>query len=468
MKNLKENRVSGQDQKFGEILANIVNIVVLLSKLNFTQNICSILNIKQYITLAELSQLYCGVFKERREELRPLLDQIATDFAGWLEFFNKKHFDCSFKEISPMVINELILSARTFAQKQKLYNLNLEKRSQILDSMKIDARNWDELLFLLTQGEFDKKIYKKALHLAGKDKEKLLSLLGLRSINNYRRAHLCCCLLKIKHLLSSQNLITIYRRLDEKSKMRLRVAAILKSRKEDFTFWLAIYQSEHGFTWLKEISLRKMVRIKITPEKIIHTGNDNCEDKSLVGLMAKKLEKIDINPLYLDNLYKMTTHYAPEIREIILEKKRLAISLDDNLQDPLRFTALRDLFAKSSYNPEVSEKILMDIITSSLTPGAAMRSIKLNFIKSSLNKTNTRSLKKLISLLAPKIKSHDEWIDLSIHCKNFTLLYKLIIKEYKKFFIKDFLSQSPSPGTNRSDFRNREIKKIWDLKLQVA
>lgn len=452
------------------------NCLVLSGIPTFIQNLGAFLNIIQYITLAELSQLYCETFKERREELRPLLNQIAIDFNSWLEFFNRNRFKYSFKAIRPMIISEMILSAKTFGQKQKLYNLNLEERNRILDSMETDAQNWDELLFLLTalaeQGKFNKKAYKKALRLAGKNKERLLSLLGLRTLNNYRRAYLCRRLLETKNIkkaLSGQNLVTIYRRLDKKSKIRPRVLAALKKQKENFNFWLFIYQSEQHETELKEVSLKKIAKIEISPEKIIHTGNDNCTDGALVSLMAKKLEKIEINPIYWENLYNLTTPNAPEIREIILEKKRLAISLDDKRQDPPveTFTALRDLYVRSNYNPKISEKILVDIIN--INPEqSSQRFVWLNFIKNSLNKLtmDQRSLKKMIFYLAKKIKTHEEWIDLSIHCKISPILHKLIIKEYKQFFIRDFLSQSPSPGI--INFRNREIKRVWVTRMQVA
>jgi hypothetical protein len=461
MKNSEKSLITGQSQKFAAILANIANIFVLLSNQTFAQNLFSVLNIKQYITLAELSQLYCETPQEHRFGLRPLLNQIATDFNGWLEFFKTNHFN---KEIKKMAIGELTISASATKQKQILLELDIDsnQKNEILKTMKLEAQEWTEFLAILRQ-EFDAQIYQKALDLAKGDKDKLLALLWEKNINNYRRARLCRSLLEIAETLTSEKLLAIYRRLDRKSRMRAKILAVLEQRTESFNFWLNIFQSEHSYSRVKHLSWKKLQETETTPENLVYTCS-NYSDKRFIALAAEKLKIITTDPQRWDKVYELTTPSVSEIRKIILKKKLEAISTHPN---PLRFNTLRAVFIDSfHYYPAIAERALTDIISplpcihsNELRTGPE-RSAQLSFVKSSLLKSSQRSLKKLLPLLAPKI-TDEEWFNLLEQYQDSPAIRKIIIKEYKKFFIQDFCRKFPSKKSTPPDLRNPELKKIW-------
>ncbi len=495
-------RIPGQDRKIAEFLASGIGCLIVLFKApTLLQNALAALGRKKYITLAELSQLYFSLPKERLTELRSVLNQIAGDFNGWLRFFITNR---SNKEIRPMIVSELIAAAQTFGEKETIIKyLDENEKKQILEAMKKETGTWSEIMAILSQ-DFDAKLYKRALSLAKNDKEKLLALTRLNNISNHRRAYLYRCLLEMKDSLSSEELLSLYRRSSRKSIMRSRILAILGQRENIFSFWLRIYQTEFHNTKLKNLSLEKITAADIEPEILVKTCND-YGDKKFIGLAAAKLEKTELPSLRWERLYDETTLNAPEIREIILNKLRLAIP-PDNSQESRKISSI--LYIKSiHYYPAIAENIMIDLINRlpelhnptglclaavelpaqppsplrvwplenkrqdplGLQAANQERLALLNTIKSLIIKSDAPSLKRLLALLAPKIKDHEEWIDLSKQSKPYPHLQRLIIEEYRKFFIQDFRQvclSSPSAKTAPADLRNREIRKIWETKLK--
>ncbi|MFA6194121.1 MAG: hypothetical protein WC719_00045 [Patescibacteria group bacterium] len=503
MENLSMLQTSGHDRKIAKFLASkIESFIVLLGIPTFSQNIMAVLGTRQYITLAELSQLYCRLPKERYDELKPVFSQIASDFIGWLNFFKAYRFN---KAIRPLAVGVMITFAKTFEEKQMMLEYLEEKEKRpVLETMKIVAKAWPEIITVLNQ-EFDAKLYKLALRLAKNDKEKLLAMTRLTSISNHRRAYLYRCLLQIKDSFSSEELLSMYRRLNSKSLMRPRIIAILEKQKSPFSFWFKIYQVELHNSRLKNLGWNKLRDAEISPEILVKTCN-NCRDKKFIILAAAKLERAKLSFRDWERLYDETTLNAPEIRKVILNKQRLAISLD-NSQESMKISAL--LYIKSiHYYPTVAENIMIDMVnllsdchnpiglrlTAKEFPAQHLdpltvwplknkrqdplglqvaikeRQARLDSIRNLIIKSDAPAFKRLLALLAPKIKDHEEWINFSIQCKDQPRLQKLIIEEYKKYFIQDFCrhSSSPSVKTTSIDLRNREIKKIWETRLELV
>lgn len=504
MKNLSMLQASGQDRKIAKFLASKIEcLIVLLDLPTLSQQIATVFGNKQYITLAELSQLYCQLPKERFDDLKPVLSQIASDFIGWLNFFKTNRFN---KAIRPFAVGVLISFAKTFEERRLMIEYLEEKeKSPVLETMKIDAKTWPEIMAILNQ-EFDAQLYRLALRLAKDNKEKLLAMTRLTNISNHRLAYLYRRLLQIKDSFSSEELLSMYRRLNHKSIMRLRVIAILEKQKNPFSFWLRICQVELNNSRLKNLGWTKLEEAEISPEILVKTCN-NYSDKKFLNLATAKLQKMELSRQHWERLYDETTLSAPAIRSIILDKQRLAISLDRS-QESMKISAL--LYIKSiHYYPAIAENIIIDMINllpdrhnptglrlaaeelPAHLPGplkawllknkrqdplglqAAIkeRSARFNTIKSLIIKSDAPAFKKVLALLAPKIKDHEEWIDLSRQSKPYPHLQRLIIEEYKHFFIQEFRHKyllSPSAKTTPTDLRNREIRKIWETKLKLV
>lgn len=504
MENLSMLQASGQDRKIAKFLASKIEcLIVLLGIPTFAQKITTVIGSRQYITLAELSQLYCRLPQERFDELKPVLSQIASDFIGWFNFFKSYRFN---KAVRPLAVGVLILFAKTFEEKQLILEYLEEKEKRpVLEAMKIDAKTWPEIMAVLNQ-EFDAKLYKLALRLARNDKEKLLAMTRLTNISNHRRAYLYRCLLEMEDSLTSEEFLSMYRRLNHKSIMRPRIIEILEKQKNPFSFWLRIYQIELHNSRLKNLGWNKLRDADISPEMLVKTCN-NYSDKKFLRLAAARLQRMELPQQHWERLYDETTLSAPKIRETILDKQRLAISLD-NSQESMKISAL--LYVKNiHHHPVVAENIMIDMINllsdrhnptglrfaatelpaqrpSPLTAWtlkdkrqdplglqAAIkeRSARLNTIKSLIIKSDAHSFKRVLMLLAPKIKDHEEWIDLTRQFKPYPHLQRLILEEYRKFFIQDFRykhASSPSVKTTPTDLRNREIRKIWKTNLKLV
>ncbi len=502
MENLSMLQTSGQDRKIAKFLASKIEcLIVLLGIPTFSQKITTVFGNRQYITLAELSQLYCRLPKERLDELKPVLSQIASDFMGWLNFFKTYRFN---KAIRPLAVGVMITFAKTFEERRLMLEYLEEKeRSLVLETMKIDAKDWPEVIVILNQ-EFDAKLYKMALRLARHDKEKLLAMTRLTNISNQRRAYLYRRLLEMDDSLTSEEFLSMYRCLNHKSIMRPRIIAILEKQKNPFSFWFRIYQVELHNSRLKNLGWNKLKDVEVSPEILVKTCN-NCRDKKFMGLAAAKLREMKLSQEHWEKLYDATTLNAPQIRETILDKQRLAISLDAS-QESMKISAL--LYIKSiHYYPIIAENIMIGMINSlperhnptglrfaaaelpaqhpnlpkawplkdkrqdplGLQAALKERSARLNMIRSLIIKSDTHSFKKIMLVLAPKISDHEEWINLSKQSKPYPHLQRLIIEEYRKFFIQDFRYRhmsSPSAKTTPTDLRNREIRKIWEIKLK--
>jgi len=472
MKKPNEKRISVQEKRIAQIIEwSKANILVILFNLpSFSQSIKAALNFKHYITLDELSQLYCSMTEEMRFELRPTLKQIAENFDGWLALFKANQFN---RKIKPLALGELFVSAETFGHRQILVGLDIEKdqKLKLIEIMRGEAKSFAEIIIVLRH-EFDSRLYKSALHL-GDSQEKLFVLNGL-DISNHRRAYLYKKILGEN--VSTDKLIMMYKKIGSKSKMRKTILDIIGSRLEPFTFWLRIYQQERHYSQLKHASWSQLERADISPENLVNTCN-NYRDKRFEMMAAKKLENISMDHQSWEKIYGSTTTCAPLIRKVIINKQRLAIKTDDTYQDSQKFIYLRAAHIKAGYNyPALADQILSDMIDlipqkreipygSYVSGNDQERSSRLNSINALLEKSKTlRSFTKLFKILAPKISDHEEWIDLSIKFKNQPKKQKRIIEEYKKFFLQDFYSHTHKSPSGK-DFRNREIQKRWEHQL---
>jgi len=464
MKNIDVFHFFGCSRKSARSLSAVISgVIVLLGQSTIIQDIFAFLRIKRYMSLDELGQLYCETAEEKRLTLRSLLDQVAIDFRGWLEFFRSSR---PVGAVRTMVVDELVRLAKSFSERQMLLiNFNLEKteKMKILEAVKQDAKGWSELIFVLRFG-FDRAVYNTSVDLARGNKDMLMTLWRLDGVDNYRRAYLCQQLLKIEDL-SGRELLEIYQRLDKRSRLRRRVLSALENCLEPFSFWMNVFQKECNN--LKNISLNKLSNMEVDLESMIYCCN-HCRDKRLISMVAMKLEKEELPSHYWGSLYESTASFIPEIQNVILEKQRIAVAADENMKDSYRLICLRSLFMKSIRNQALSERIMADII--SFLPNVDRfappvdchaRRAQLSFIANVFQKSDARFLKKMMRLLAPKITDHEEWIHFSIQFRSCSRLQKIVIEGYKRFFIKDFCSNSPLIKTTNTDLRNRRVCRAW-------
>lgn len=495
MKTLSMSRIPATEQRIAQLLASKLSCLYVLFATvpTIVQGIGNALNIRRYITLPELGELYRRMADECREELRPLLDQIATDFNGWLIFFKTYRFRLHGPE-KAMVVEELIASAKAFAQKMILFSLDDigdENKDRIMIAMKKEATGWEEISFLLNQ-EFNAALFHRALKLARGDKDRLLFLSRLKGISRHRLAYIYHCLLEDKNKLTYEDLYSMYKRLDRRSTIRPAILAIMDERPIPFPFWIRVYQIECreyeddsiiakqlGKKEIIRLSWNKISAIEITPEMLVNTCN-NYRDERFNAMMAGRLQKMEFkDPLRWETLYELSAPSAPEIRGVILDKQLTIIlnSSREELPVPQKMDCLRELFIKSINYPRLAKKSLGGMISllpqrhGSLSPE---ETAIFGAIKNLLGRIkNNNSFRKLLRALAPKLDK-EQWVDLFIQFRHSPVLRNHVFKEYKRSLIKDIIRRHPDMlqdmKTNkfRNQLRQEQAQEIAELKKNTA